>query len=98
MAAVLPPYGRYHRQADRAWVAGMRTNHVLFVIMAVIWGVTWIAIKAGIMAVPPVFFAAARFTLVGATLVVSIKGVLGVFAGGRVGRVIATGLLVNVGT
>jgi len=42
--------------------------HVLFVAVCLIWGTTWIAIKAGISAVPPVFFVGTRFTVAGAIL------------------------------
>jgi len=35
-------------------------DHLLFLIMSLIWGATWIATKAGIAAVPPFFFGAAR--------------------------------------
>ncbi len=36
--------------------------------MCLIWGVTWIAVKAGIAAVPPVFSAGTRFVVAGALL------------------------------
>lgn len=41
---------------------------LLFVVMCVIWGTTWIAIRAGIAAVPPLLFAGTRFTAAGAIL------------------------------
>ena len=34
----------------------------------IVWGTTWIAIKAGVTSVPPVFFAGTRFTIAGAVL------------------------------
>jgi drug/metabolite transporter (DMT)-like permease len=43
---------------------------LLFVLMCVIWGTTWIAIRAGITAVPPLFFAGTRFTVAGAILLI----------------------------
>ena len=46
----------------------MTKNHVLFVIMCAIWGATWIAIKTGVEAVPPVMFAALRFIAAGSLM------------------------------
>jgi len=66
--------------------------------MSLIWGTTWIAIKAGVAQVPPVFFAGARFFLVAAILAATVKGVSKAFARTRVARVIVSGLLVNVAT
>jgi len=39
-------------------------DHLLFLVMSLIWGATWIATKAGVAAVPPFFFGAARYILV----------------------------------
>jgi drug/metabolite transporter (DMT)-like permease len=41
------------------------TARLLFVAMCAIWGMTWIAIKTGVEAVPPVFFAGSRFVAAG---------------------------------
>lgn len=38
---------------------------VLFTLMCLIWGFTWIAMKVGVTAMPPVLFAALRFTAAG---------------------------------
>jgi drug/metabolite transporter (DMT)-like permease len=65
--------------------------------MSLIWGATWIATKAGIAAVPPFFFGAARYVLVSAVLVFVVRDVRAVFAG-RALRVIVSGMLVVVGT
>lgn len=73
-------------------------NIVLFSLMTLIWGTTWIAIKAGVSQVPPLFFAGARFLLVAVTLAATVKGVSNAFTATRVSRVIVTGLLVNVAT
>lgn len=76
----------------------MSKNVLLFLLMSLIWGTTWIAIKAGVSQVPPLFFAGARFVLVAVTLAVTVKGVSKAFAQTRRARVIVTGLLVNVAT
>lgn len=76
----------------------MNANHFLFLVMSLIWGVTWIATKAGIGAVPPIFFGAVRYILVSAILVFVVRDLRAVFGGGRAARVIATALLVNTGT
>ncbi|HMK81308.1 MAG TPA: EamA family transporter [Xanthobacteraceae bacterium] len=76
----------------------MTSHHLLFLLMSLIWGVTWIATKAGLSAVPPLFLAAVRYTLVAGVLA-SVVGNLGrTFGGGRARRVVVTGALVNVAT
>jgi drug/metabolite transporter (DMT)-like permease len=40
----------------------------IFLVISLIWGLTWIAIKVGIEATPPLFFAAARFVAAGGLL------------------------------
>jgi len=72
-------------------------DHLLFVVMSLIWGATWIATKAGIAAVPPFFFGAARYILVSAVLVFVVRDLRAVFAG-RALRLIVSGMLVVVGT
>jgi len=44
------------------------TTYFLFVVMCLVWGLTWIAIKTGIAAVPPLFFAGTRFVAAGILL------------------------------
>ena len=46
----------------------MRQQSALFAAMCLIWGSTWIAMKVGIDAVPPVLFAGTRFMAAGALL------------------------------
>ncbi|MBZ9678538.1 DMT family transporter [Mesorhizobium sp. ES1-1] len=46
-------------------------NLISFLALCVIWGSTWIAIKAGISAVPPLLFAGTRFTAAGAILLLA---------------------------
>jgi len=73
-------------------------DHLLFLLMSLIWGVTWIATKAGINVVPPLFFGAVRYVLVCAVMLVVVRGLRDVFAHGRAPRLIVTGVLVVVGT
>ena len=40
----------------------------LFGLMCLIWGLTWVAVKAGIASVPPLFFAGTRFVAAGALI------------------------------
>ncbi len=42
--------------------------HALFAAVCLVWGTTWIAVKVGIAAVPPVFFVGVRFMVAGAIL------------------------------
>jgi drug/metabolite transporter (DMT)-like permease len=64
--------------------------------MSLIWGLTWIAIKTGVDATPPLFFAAIRLLTAGTVLLLIAR-----HRGARVdlthevGRVILTALLVN---
>lgn len=76
----------------------MTLDHLLFAVMSLIWGVTWLASKVALASVPPIFFGAARYVLVSAVLLVAVRGVLGVLTGPLAGHVILSGVLVNVGT
>jgi drug/metabolite transporter (DMT)-like permease len=73
-------------------------NHLLFLLMSLIWGVTWAATKAGIAAVPPLFFGAVRYILVSAVILVVARDLREVFGHGRALRLIVTGALVVVAT
>jgi drug/metabolite transporter (DMT)-like permease len=44
------------------------TAYTLFLVMCVVWGLTWIAIKLGVASIPPLLFAGTRFTAAGAIL------------------------------
>ena len=44
-------------------------NVLLFALICLIWGVTWIALKFGIAVVPPLIFAGSRFIVAGAALI-----------------------------
>src|SRR5882724_2536795 len=49
-------------------VMSRSTTYLLFVVMCLVWGLTWIAIKTGIAVVPPLFFAGTRFVAAGVLL------------------------------
>jgi drug/metabolite transporter (DMT)-like permease len=46
-------------------------NVVQFLLLCLIWGTTWIGIKAGVESVPPLLFAGTRFMVAGAVLLVA---------------------------
>ena len=72
-------------------------NAALFAVMCLVWGLTWWPVKVGAAHVPPVFLAAARFTIAGALMLAwAGRGALAVPASAR-GRLLATALLVNTG-
>jgi drug/metabolite transporter (DMT)-like permease len=48
-------------------------SHLMFVAMCLIWGTTWIAVKAGIAAVPPSLFAGTRFIAAGGALLCFLR-------------------------
>ncbi len=68
----------------------------LFGVMCAIWGLTWIAIRAGVEVLPPVFFAACRFLSAGPILL-AMAAVAGhrLSVSGRWFRLLWTALLVN---
>lgn len=52
----------------------MRASPLLILVsMSAIWGLTWIAVKTGIEAVPPIFLAASRFVVAGTILLVIFR-------------------------
>lgn len=53
---------------ERSAAAAPWRERLLFALMALIWGTTWIAIKAGVTAVPPLLFAGTRFVAAGVLL------------------------------
>jgi drug/metabolite transporter (DMT)-like permease len=73
-------------------------NHLLFALMSLIWGMTWLATKAGLSAMPPLFFGAVRYILVTAVLVVAVGNLRKTFGGGRALRIVITALLAIVAT
>jgi len=48
----------------------MPRNAALFTVMCLVWGLTWLPVKVGASHVPPVFLAAARFTIAGFLMLV----------------------------
>ena len=46
----------------------MNRNAALFAMMCLVWGLTWWPVKVGAAHVPPIFLAAARFTIAGALM------------------------------
>lgn len=77
----------------------MTRKHLEFALMATIWGLTWIAIKTGVDAIPPFAFAAARLLAAGCFLLslARVSGASLSIAGSR-GRVLASSILVNTVT
>jgi drug/metabolite transporter (DMT)-like permease len=69
-------------------------DHLLFLVMSLIWGATWIATKAGLAAVPPFFFGAARYILVSVVMVFVVRDLRAVFGSRRALRIILSGTLV----
>lgn len=73
-------------------------NFFLFLLMALIWGATWAAIKIGLEDLPPIFLAAMRYALAAMVLLVAVGGTMSAFTRTRWKRTILSGLLVNAGT
>ena len=73
------------------------TARLLFGAMCLIWGLTWIAAKIGVAAVPPLFFAGTRFLAAGLVmagwLVLRDEWLLPARADWR--RILAVGLIMN---
>ncbi|HSF19281.1 MAG TPA: EamA family transporter [Vicinamibacteria bacterium] len=67
-----------------------------FLLMCLIWGLTWMAIKTGVASVPPFLFASLRLLAAGAVLMglARARG-QSVSLRGRMGRVVAAAVLVN---
>ena len=75
----------------------MTRNAALFLVMCLVWGLTWWPVKVGAAHVPPIFLAAARFTIAGLIMLAwAGRSALVVPKAAR-GRLLATALLVNTG-
>jgi drug/metabolite transporter (DMT)-like permease len=72
-------------------------NYILFAVMSLAWGITWLATKVALNAVPPLFFGAVRFALVAVLLLVFVRGFTRLLTGPLAGRVIWSSVLINVG-
>lgn len=74
------------------------TTAALYVAMCLIWGLSWIAIKTGVDAVPPLFFAACRFLLAGGLLFAVARWRRSRLpADAPWGRIVVAALLINTG-
>lgn len=51
----------------------MKRNTVMFLVLCLIWGMTWIGIKAGIAVVPPLMFAGTRFFVAGILILAAAR-------------------------
>ena len=74
----------------------MTGKHFAFAVMATIWGLTWIAIKTGVEALPPFLFASTRLLAAGTFLLLlaRLRGAMLSMSGSH-GRVVAAAILVN---
>ncbi len=75
----------------------MNKNAALFVVMCVVWGLTWWPVKIGAAHVPPIFLAAARFTIAGTMMLAWARADAAAVPRSARPRLIATALLVNTG-
>ncbi|MCO5091564.1 EamA family transporter [Bosea sp. (in: a-proteobacteria)] len=73
----------------------MSRNAALFVVMCLVWGLTWLPVKVGAMHVPPVFLAAVRFSIAGFLMLLWAGRDLPKVPRGAWPRLIATALLLN---
>jgi len=73
------------------------TNAALFALMCLVWGLTWWPAKVGAAHVPPIFLAAARFTIAGALMLAWAGRDAGAVPRSAQARLIGTALLVNTG-
>lgn len=75
----------------------MSRNAALFALMCLVWGLTWLPIKVGAQHVPPVFLAAARFTIAGTLMLAWAGRDLKLVPADAWPRLIATAVLLNTG-
>jgi drug/metabolite transporter (DMT)-like permease len=75
----------------------MTRNAALFLVMCLVWGLTWWPVKVGAAHVPPVFLAAARFTVAGALMLAWAGRDAAAVPRSARPRLVATALLVNTG-
>lgn len=75
----------------------MNRNAALFLLMCLVWGLTWWPAKVAAGHVPPIFLAAARFVLAGALMLAWAGRDAAAVPRSARPRLLATGLLVNTG-
>lgn len=73
----------------------MSRNAALFAVMCLAWGLTWMPMKVGSMYVPPVFLAAARFSIAGVLMLLWAGRDVSKVPAGAWPRLIGTALLLN---
>ncbi len=73
----------------------MSRNAALFAVMCLVWGLTWLPVKVGSMHVPPVFLAAARFSIAGLLMLLWAGRDAPKVTAGAWPRLIGTALLLN---
>ncbi|WP_306225177.1 DMT family transporter [Bosea beijingensis] len=73
----------------------MSRNAALFAVMCLVWGLTWLPVKVGSTHVPPVFLAAARFSIAGFLMLLWAGRDVFKVPGGAWPRLIGTALLLN---
>jgi drug/metabolite transporter (DMT)-like permease len=73
----------------------MSRNAALFVVMCLVWGLTWLPVKVGAMHVPPVFLAAARFLIAGLLMLLWAGRDMPKVPRGAWPRLVGTAVLLN---
>jgi len=75
----------------------MNRNAALFLVMCLVWGLTWWPVKVGAAHVPPIFLAAARFMVAGALMLAWAGRDAARVPRSTHARLLATALIVNTG-
>ena len=75
----------------------MNRNATLFALMCLVWGLTWWPVKVGAAHVPPIFLAAARFSIAGVLMLAFAGRDAAAVPRSAHARVLVTALLVNTG-
>lgn len=75
----------------------MTRNAALFLVMCLVWGLTWWPVKVGAAHVPPIFLAAARFLIAGALMLAWAGRAAFAVPRSAPARLFVTAALVNTG-
>ena len=75
----------------------MNRSAALFLVMCLVWGLTWLPVKIGAAHVPPIFLAAARVLLAGVLMLAWAGRAAAAVPRSARPRLLATALLVNTG-